>query len=182
MLADPARHDGKRYRPTGPELLSVAEMAVVLERVLAREVRAVPMPFWLFAKAARMQGVAAFDLAGFRDYIEDHRQGAFARGAPSDDVRAVTGRPAESFEETARRYAARPDARRSTSATIRAVFDFLRTPLMPGYDIDRYARTMRFPVPPKPSFAMDDPRWLAAHDGERESAAPPSSKPAVAAA
>ena len=130
VLLDPVRHDGRRYRPTGPNLLSGADMASVLSTVLGRRVRPVPMPPWLFVKAARMQGVSAFEIGVFLTYLQDHKEGAFERGAPNTDVLDVTGAPAETFETTARRYAALPAARRSTGATLRASFDVLRTPLM----------------------------------------------------
>lgn len=161
VLGDPARHDGQRYRPTGPELLSVSEMAALLERVLGRRVRAVPMPFWLFNRAARMQGVSSFEMAMFRAYMQDHRQGAFALGAPSNDLLAVTGQPGEPFEATARRYAASPAATRSPAATVKAAWDFLRTPLMPGYDLDRYENVMAFPSPQSPRWSLEDERWQA---------------------
>ena len=47
-----------------------------------------------------------------RYYVEDHKQGAFALGAPRNDVLEVTGHPAEDFETTARRYAVRAEAQR----------------------------------------------------------------------
>jgi hypothetical protein len=158
-LMDPDRHGGKRYRPTGPRLLSTAEMAPILSRVLGRRVRRVEMPFWMLVKAARIQGVAAFDLSSLRYYNEDHRQGAFAFEAPTDDVAQVTGRPAEDFETIARRYAALPESRRSLGASARTIYDFLRTPLSPGYDLDGLERELGVPSPTSPRFAMRDERW-----------------------
>src|SRR5499425_2329381 len=57
-LIDPARHAGKSYRPTGPELLSAEEMAKAIGRAVGRSVRFVPTPTWLFMKAARMSGLS----------------------------------------------------------------------------------------------------------------------------
>jgi len=56
-LMDPARHAGKSYRPTGPELLGAKDMAKAIGRAVGRSVRVVPMPTWLFMKAARMGGL-----------------------------------------------------------------------------------------------------------------------------
>lgn len=162
-LTDPTRHGGRTYRPTGPELLSTREMAANLGQVLGRPVRRVEMPMWLFLKAARMQGVPAFELSGFRHYVADHCRGAFALGAPTPDVLEVTGRPPEDFATVARRYAARPEARRSIGSRVRAWADFLRTPLMPGYDLDRLDRALDLPRPVTPRLAADDAAWRAAH-------------------
>lgn len=163
-LTDPARHAGRRYRPTGPDLLSVPDMAVILGRVLGHKVRALPMPYWIFLKAARMRGVPAFDLASLSYYLTDHRQGAFEFGAPNDHVLRVTGSPAESFETTARRYAALPKAQPTFRRRLRAWLDFMRTPLSPGYDLAAYERAQRFPAIAAPLFAMRNDRWRAGRD------------------
>ena len=162
-LANPERHAGKRYRPTGPALLSSADMAAILGRILGRTVRRVAMPHWLLLKAGRSQGSSAYEMSVFLQYIIDHKQGAFAYGAPTNDILDVTGAPAETFETTARRYAARPDAQRSFANTMRAFAGFMLLPMMPGYDIARLDRDLRAPVPAAPRFAMEDPRWQDDH-------------------
>src|SRR6202020_508274 len=52
VLMDPARHAGKSYRPTGPELLGAEGMAEAIGRAVGRSVRGVPTPAWLFMQAA----------------------------------------------------------------------------------------------------------------------------------
>jgi NAD(P)H dehydrogenase (quinone) len=47
-LLDPARHAGKSYRPTGPKLLSVTEMAAVIGRVVGHKVQHVRTPLGTF--------------------------------------------------------------------------------------------------------------------------------------
>lgn len=165
-LKHPEQHAGKTYRPTGPTLLSTSDMAGILARILGRRVRPFPMPLWLFLKAARMDGVSAYELSGFRYYIEDHKRGAFEFGAPTTDVLDVIGRPPEAFETIARRYAARPEARRTLSNHTAAIVRFLRTPLSPGYDLDRFDGEQGFPLPSSPKLAVDDQRWRAEHDFE----------------
>ena len=160
-LIEPERHAGQSYRPTGPRLLSAHEMAAILQKVLSHRVRPVEMPLRMFLKAARLQGVSAFELSGLRYYIEDHKAGAFERGAPNDDVFRVTGRAPETFETTARRYAASPQAQRTWSNRARALANFMRVPLSPGTNLDRFERQQLLPRPPKPLLAMDDARWNA---------------------
>lgn len=164
-LCDPDRTAGHRYRPTGPALLSTRGMATILGEVLGHAVRRVEMPLWLFLKAARLQGVPAFELSGFRHYVRDHVQGAFALGAPTDHVTRVTGRPAEDFATIARRYAQRPEARRRPAARLRAWFDFLRTPVMPGVDLDAHDRRLALPAPFPTRYAMEDAEWRLARAG-----------------
>ena len=162
-LIDPARHAGKNYRPTGPKLLSAFEMAGIIQTVLGSRVRAVNMPMWMFLRAARIQGVDPFLLSSLRYYIEDHKNGAFEFGAPTDVVYEVTGKPAEDFETTVRRYAALPFAQKTFSNRLRAFVNFMRVPFSPGYDLDRYDREQGFPAPAQPRFALDDEQWKAQH-------------------
>ena len=125
-LMDPARHAGKSYRPTGPELLGAEDMAKAIGRAVGRSVRVVPTPTWLFMKAARMGGLPIDLMSNVRYYIDDHKRGAFELGAPTTDVLDVTGRPAEDFETIARRYAALPRNQRTLrqpASRARAVHD-----------------------------------------------------------
>jgi NAD(P)H dehydrogenase (quinone) len=163
VLLEPDKHAGNEYRPTGPALLSVSDMAEILSRVLKRNVRRTDLPWWMFLKAARSGNVGAFLVNGLRYYVEDHRQGAFALSAPTNDVLEVTGRPAEDFETTARRYAARPEARRNFANWLGTFVDFMSTPMSPGYHPERLDRELRSPTPPVPRLAMANERWKVQH-------------------
>ena len=163
LLMDPEPHAGKSYRPTGPRLLSAYDMVAIVGNVLGHRVFAVDMPFWMFVRAAPLQGVTAFELLGLRDYIADHKQGAFEFGSPNDVVEELTGRPAEDFETTARRYAALPFARKTFANRLRAFVNFNRVTFSPGYDLDRYQRRQFHPMPPNPRYAMENDQWKAEH-------------------
>src|ERR1700730_11902985 len=162
-LMDPDKHAGKQYRPTGPALLSGNDMAAILSRVLRRKVRRIDLPWWLFLKAARSANVDAFLASNLHYYVEDHKRGAFAWSAPTTDVLDVTGRPAEDFETTARRYAARPEAQRNLANWLRTFAGFMLTPLSTGYNPERLDRQLRFPIPPVPHLAMANDRWKVEH-------------------
>ncbi|MGF6933642.1 NAD(P)H dehydrogenase (quinone) [Paraburkholderia sp. UCT70] len=162
-LMDPARHAGKRYRPTGPELLGAEDMAKAIGRAVRRSVKVVPMPIWLFMKAARMGGLPIDLISGVRYYIDDHKRGAFELGAPTTDVPDVTGQPAEDFETIARRYAALPGNRRTPGNWLRQFAQFVIAPLSPGFDLERYDRELRRPFPSEPQFAPESKVWLREH-------------------
>jgi NAD(P)H dehydrogenase (quinone) len=173
-LMNPARHAGKSYRPTGPELLGAEDMAKAIGRAVGRSVRVVPTPTWLFMKAARMAGMSIDVMSNVRYYIDDHKRGAFEPGAPTTDVPDVTGRPAEDFETIARRYAALPQHRRTFGNWIRELARFMTAPLSPGFNLDRYDRQLRRPFPSDPQFAPDSKTWQREHgiDDTAEFAAP----------
>jgi NAD(P)H dehydrogenase (quinone) len=162
-LLNPARHAGKAYRPTGPQLLGAREMADAIGRAVGRSVKVVPTPSWVFMKGMRAAGFPTDLISGVRYYIEDHRRGAFEVGAPTTDVLEATGRPAEDFETIARRYAAMPDNRRTTGNRMREMLRFLTTPLRRNVDLERYDRELRRPFPSRPQFAPESAVWRREH-------------------
>src|SRR5262245_63599509 len=162
-LMDPVRHDGKSYRPTGPELLGAEDMAKAIGRAVGRSVRFVPTPTWLFMKGARMSGYLIDLFSGIRYYIEDHERGAFELGAPTTDVLDVTGQPPEDFETIARRYAALPRNQRSFGNWLLEFAQFMIAPLSPGFNLDRYDRELRRPFPSGPAFASESSAWRREH-------------------
>jgi uncharacterized protein YbjT (DUF2867 family) len=164
VLMDPARHAGKSYRPTGPELLGSNEMAEAIGRAVGRRVRAVPAPVWLFMKSARIAGLPIDALSNIRYYVEDHKNGAFESGAPTTDVLDVTGRPPEDFETIARRYAAQSRNQRTLSNWVREFTQFMMAPVTPGFNLDRYDRELRRPFPSAPRFAVESAIWRGEHD------------------
>ena len=162
-LMDPARHTGKSYRPTGPELLGAEDMARAIGRAVNRPVRVAPTPIWLFMKTARMGGIPIDLLSNLRYYINDHKAGAFEFGAPTTDVLDLTGSPAEDFETIARRYAAQPDNQRTLGNWLRQFAQFMVTPFRRAYNLDRYDRDLRRPFPSEPKFAPDSEIWRREH-------------------
>ena len=50
----PHRHDGRAYRPTGPTLLSGAQIAGAVGEALGRKVRHIDIPAWMFMRAVRV--------------------------------------------------------------------------------------------------------------------------------
>jgi NAD(P)H dehydrogenase (quinone) len=162
-LINPARHAGKSYRPTGPELLGAEDIARAIGRALGRSVRVVPTPTWLFMKGARMAGLPIEVLSNVRYYIDDHKRGAFELGAPTTDVLDVTGRSPEDFETIARRYATQPRNQRTLGNWLREFAEFVITPLSPGFNFDRYDRELRRPFPSRPQVAPESNIWRREH-------------------
>lgn len=173
-LMDPARHAGKSYRPTGPELLAAEDMAKAIGRAVGRSVRVVPTPTWLFMKTARMGGMPIDLMSNVRYYVDDHKLGAFELGAPTTDVFEVTGSPAEDFETIARRYAAQPRNQRTLGNGLRQFGQFMMAPLSPGFNLDRYDRELCRPFPSEPQFVPESKVWRREH-GIAETAKPAAS-------
>lgn len=164
LMGDPAKHAGKSYHPTGPELLSGKDMARIIAKVVGHGVIPVNLPLWMFRKVTRMQKIDPYQIAVLIQYVEDNKQGTFSyKGGVTEVMQELTGGPAESFETTARRYAALPFAQQTLGNRLKAFLSFNVTPFYPAYDIEGYERKLELPVPRKLLYCMEDDRWKSAH-------------------
>lgn len=164
LLKDPLPRAGQRFRPTGPRLLDGRDMAAAIASVLGKPVRAVPMPMWMFLKAARLTGGRIYEVYNYVQYLRDHIAGTFSfGGGVTTVVGDLTGSPAEPFEATTARYAALPFARPTALNRAKALARLAVTPLVPGYDLHAYERRMSFPTPTSATLPVHDERWRAEH-------------------
>jgi uncharacterized protein YbjT (DUF2867 family) len=104
IAASPARHAGKTYWLTGPELISNFDVATVLSKLLGRTITSRELSF--------DENKAAMIRAGVPEPIADMNAQAFSMTAEGDaqwitsDVPSLLGRPARSFEQFAADHAA----------------------------------------------------------------------------
>ena len=179
LAQGPERHAGRSYRPTGPRLLDGRDMACIVAMAVGHPVLTVDMPFWLLGKVARQQGIDPFEISSLRHYMQDMREGTFEfESGVTDVVEQLTGAPAESFETTARRYAALPFARQTFANRLKAFARFNLTPFYPGYDFDKWERRMAFPPAPEARVAIRDERWRREHAEQMAGHRAPPSAPA----
>lgn len=162
-LMKPERHAGRSYRPTGPQLLAPEDIARTIARVVGHGVIKVNLPFWMFVRAARLDGASIDELMPYRAYIDDYRAGAFEVGAPTQDVLEVAGRPAEDFETITRRYAAMSASRPTLGNRLRMMATFMAIPFSPGFDLEGYGKAIKQPDPLLAEPAMQSGTWLREH-------------------
>jgi hypothetical protein len=118
----------------------------------------------MFVKVAQQQKIDPFQIYALLQYIEDNKQGTFSyEGGVTNVMHELTGSSAESFETTARRYAAMPFAQQTVANRLKAFVNFNLTPFYPGYNIAAYERKLEFPAPPKPRHCMEDENWKKSH-------------------
>jgi len=162
VLANPAPHIGKSYRPTGPELISPQDTAGMLGKVLGRRVRYRHVPYKAFSKAAIAQGFPLSDIAHLRYYAEELQAGAFAIGAPTDHVREVSGIEPEGFESIARRYTQKPSLIHPAlrvGSKFKAIGFLVKMMATPAPDFDAWERERGYPLLRDPVLAQDSPEW-----------------------
>jgi NAD(P)H dehydrogenase (quinone) len=166
-ILDPHRHDGRAYRPTGPTLLTGAEIADAVGEALGRRVRHIDIPPRMFMKAVRVDAKRlGFDLyveSGIRHYLPESALRTWEVGGPTTHVRDVAGVEPEDFLTIARRYVNGPESRRTAGNLIRQVWNFVLTGLVPMHDLDRFDRLQQHPHPAHPRLSGQSAVWRNEH-------------------
>ena len=162
-LEDPSKHDGKTYRPTGPESLSIPDIANILTKITGRKIKVQNMSLKMFLKVAKATGIPIYEAFITENYFMDGMLRTFEVNTPSTDVFDLTGQQPESFESIARRYAALPEAQPTLSNKLRAMKDFVKIIASSPYNIGKYVKQMNFPVPARPQLAGDSEIWHREH-------------------
>ena len=166
-LLDPQRHDGRAYRPTGPKLLSGADIAEVMGEALGRRVRPVDIPPWMFMRAVRVGakrlGTDLFFESSLRHYLPEYPLGTFEVGGPTTHVRDVAGVEPEDFLTIARRYVAAADTRRTAGHLLRQIGEFMLIGLVPMHRVDKFDRLQQHPQPAQPRFSGESVVWRNEH-------------------
>jgi uncharacterized protein YbjT (DUF2867 family) len=168
-LLDPHRHDGKAYRPTGPTLLSAAEIAEAIGEAVGRRVRHIEVPRSMFMRAVRVDAkrlkADMFFESSLRHYLPEHALGTWEVGGPTTHVRDVAGVEPEDFLTIARRYAADSAAQRTAGNFVRALAGALLMTFVPMHRLDRI---QQHPHPAHPRLSGESAFWRGEHPGSAD--------------
>jgi NAD(P)H dehydrogenase (quinone) len=169
-LIDPAPHVGNSYRPTGPELLSVIDMAGIFSKVLNRPVKYMEIPAKMFLKAGIAQGLPISQVAHLAHYyFDEHQRSALTVNAPNNTVLEIGGRTPEDFETITRRYCAeRPEAIQTFGNKLRAMQFFAKMLMTPAPDLHDYEQQQEYPLIKAADYSSDSEEWLTAHNQQDE--------------
>ncbi len=96
-------HEEHVYRLTGPEALTLADVARTLGEVLEVELRHVDVTDEAFREASGKAGLPPFVIDMLSVYYAAVREGRV--GIVAEDVRKLTGRAPKSFADWAREHA-----------------------------------------------------------------------------
>ena len=166
-LVNPARHVGRYYRPTGPELLGPDQLAATFARVFGRPVKYQELSERMFFKAVKSADLTVHPhhMAQLRHYIEDYRRGSFSVGAVNDTVREVGGAEPEDFETIVRRHAeSNPMSKPSLVNKLCAVAGFIKILLTPAPNLSGYEMAQHQPRLRAPEYGIDNAAWRETHD------------------
>ena len=97
VLTNPGPHTGEIYKVTGPEDLSIAEIAEIFNTALGKPVEYVDIPLEVWQKALADLGLSPFLIQHLGHMAEDHKNGFFA--GVTNVVQNVGGRQPQSLED-----------------------------------------------------------------------------------
>jgi NAD(P)H dehydrogenase (quinone) len=176
-LLDPHRHDGRAYRPTGPTMLSGAEIADALGEALGRRVRHIDIPVWMFMRAIRVNakrlGADLFFESWVRHALSEYALGTFEVGGPTTHVKDVAGVEPEDFLTIARRWVTRPQFRRTVGNFIREFSLFMLSGMVPMHRLDKFEQRQQHPQPAHPRYSGESAVWRSEHPAPDRRAARP---------
>jgi uncharacterized protein YbjT (DUF2867 family) len=108
-------HEGKNYILTGPEAISMHEVASAFSKVLGKKVTYVSVPGEAALQSMLSMGFPEWIARGYGELMVGFSQG-FA-GRTTDNVATLTGHPARSIEQFARDYAQVFEPRQEATTT-----------------------------------------------------------------
>ena len=166
-LIDPEAHAGKRYRPTGPDLLSPNDLASAMGRALGRKVKYTDISEKMMTKALRANPPSNYSDAAVSQlalYCEEYRRGSFAVNAPTQDVESVSGRKPEAFENLVRRYvAAEPSLQPNLGRRLAALAGFVKMLVTPALDLESVQSDRDYVQVKQPRFSQTSEEWVKSH-------------------
>lgn len=168
LLARPEGHEGRTYRITGPKLLSPADIATILGKVLNRKVRYIHPPTWMIAKVLQGYGYDGYVIAQFLEYVKEYQRGTFAIGGPTDAVMQITGKHAEDYETTARRYAEQlPKNTRSPLSVLKTMVLMTLWMVRPAPKTKPHLALGDFTNTNHISLSIDSTNWRESHENSK---------------
>ncbi|HEX6483888.1 MAG TPA: hypothetical protein VF043_33995, partial [Ktedonobacteraceae bacterium] len=135
-----------------------------LAKVLGRQVTYRHAPMRMVLKVMRGR-LSLYALAGYSQYAIDYQKNAFGVNAPTDVVRRITGKEAEDFETTARRYVATtPGAKPSFAIQFKLMQGLIISLLRPAPKTAPYLALDEFSERSHVVFSADSPEWRQSHE------------------
>ena len=168
ILKDPAKHNGKTYRPTGPKSLSPLDIAEVFGKIFKRKVKVMEVSENMLLKSMKQMGFSMFDMVNVKYYIQELDKGAFAVNGVTTVVKDITGEDPEDFETMARKALANmPEAKKSFKNTLKAIGNFMAMLFTQLPKLDKYETEQEFPQF-KNGFnhVQENKAWLTLHKNQ----------------
>ena len=174
ILKDPAQHAGKTYRPTGPELISFADVASIFGKILGKKIKLNEVSKSAYLKALNSIDAVASDkdfmILNVPHYMHELEVNSFAFGpsAVTSVVKDITGRDPEDFETIARReFANSPEMEPKFKNKIKAFKGFVKMMLTGTPSVEKLEKKYGIPSSKEGyKYVQDNPTWVKEHSSQ----------------
>ena len=174
ILKDPAAHSGKTYRPTGPKLISIADVASIFGKILGKKIKVNEVSKSGYLKALNSLDAVASDkefmIMNVPYYMDELEQNSFAFGpsAVTTVVKDITGREPEDFETIARReFENSPEMKPTFRNKMKAFKGFLKMIFASKPSVQKLEK--RYGIPSSKEgykYVQDNPNWVKEHESQ----------------
>jgi len=172
ILKDPTAHSGKTYRPTGPELISIADVATIFGKILGKKIKVNEVSKSGYLKALNSLDAVASDeefmIINVPYYMDELEQNSFAFGplAVTTVVKDITGREPEDFETMARReFENSPEMKPTFRNKLKAFKGFLKMIFASKPSVQKLEGSYGIPASKEGyKYVQENPNWVKAHE------------------
>lgn len=173
ILKDPALHNGKTYRPTGPKLISIADVATIFGKILNKKVKVNEVSKSGYLKALNSLDAVASDkefmIINVPYYMDELEQNSFAFGpsAITTVVKDITGREPENFETIARReFENSPEMKPIFRNKMKAFKGFLKMTFASKPSVQKLEKRYGIPSSKGYKYVQENPNWVSGHESQ----------------
>ena len=174
ILKAPAVHSSKTYRPTGPKLISIADVAATFGKILDKKIKINEVSKSGYLKALNSLDVLAGDkefmIMNVPYYMDELERNSFAFGssAVTTVVKDITGREPENFETIARReFENSPEMKPTFTNKMRAFKSFLKITFASKPSVQKLEKKYGIPSSKEGyKYVQENPNWVKEHESQ----------------
>lgn len=165
IISEPSPHINKKYRPTGPKLLSPEDIAGIFGKVFNKKVKYQNVPISMLKKVGKALRLGKYEVEQLHWYMKEYQNNSFAYNAPTNVVLELTGKQPEDFESIVRRkLSTNPNLTgRGLMAKLSTGITLSKAMIMPGYNLNKYIALHEFPKLKHTILASDSEEWRETH-------------------
>jgi NAD(P)H dehydrogenase (quinone) len=175
ILKEPTLHASKTYRPTGPKLISLADVVAIFSKITGKEIKIAEVSKARFLKSLNSMDAPKVD----KDYIimnvpyyqEELGRNSFAVGpsAVTSVVKDLTGKEPEDFETIARReFENSPELKPTFSNKMKAFKGFLKIIFASEPSIQKLESKYGIPTSKGGyKYAQENLNWVKEHESQQ---------------
>ena len=174
ILKEPTSHASKTYRPTGPKLISLADVVAIFSKITGKEIKIAEVSDSRFLKSLNSMDAPKVDkdflIMNIPYYQEELGRNSFAVGpsAVTSVVKDLTGKEPEDFETIARRELEKsPQLKPTFSNKMKALKGFLKIIFTREPSVQKLEQKYGIPTSKTGyKYAQENPHWLKEHESQ----------------